>query len=228
MCRALRESGVVTLIATTDADGAGRLEVETGQCVTYENVPAIFFSRQLSEAYKYSRPLAQWLGAHVREFDMVHIHAVFSHASLAAAQACRKEGIPYVVRPLGTLDPWSLRQKSWRKKLFWHLGVKRLLAGAARIHYTTSTERKLAEASLGLAGGVVIPLGIEADLFNQHREANNGSPASSSVTSPYVLVLSRLHRKKGLEVLLPAFLSLVKYPEFAAWKLVLAGDGEAK
>jgi glycosyltransferase involved in cell wall biosynthesis len=191
-------------------------------------VPAIFFSRQWSEAYKYSRPLAQWLAAHVREFDVAHIHAVFSHASLAAAKACRKAGVPYIVRPLGTLDPWSLRQKSWRKKLFWRLCVKQMLEGAARIHYTTSAERKLAESSLRLARGVVIPLGIEGDLFKQHAERHNGSSALSSVTSPYVLVLSRLHHKKGLELLLPAFLSLVKYPEFAAWKLVLAGDGEAK
>jgi glycosyltransferase involved in cell wall biosynthesis len=38
--------------------------------------------------------------------------------------------------------------------------------------------------------------------------------------------MSRLHQKKGLEVLLPAFLSLVKKPEFAKWQLVLAGEGE--
>ena len=35
--------------------------------------------------------------------------------------------MPYLVRPLGTLDPWSLKQKSVRKRLFWHLGVKRML-----------------------------------------------------------------------------------------------------
>src|SRR5205085_1067284 len=108
MCRALRGGGVDTLIATTDADGEGRLAVELGRHTLFKDVPAIFFSRQWSEAYKYSRPLAHWLDAHVGDFDVVHIHAVFSHACLAAAKACRKRGVPYVVRPLGTLDPWSL------------------------------------------------------------------------------------------------------------------------
>ncbi len=228
MCGALRERGVSTLIATTDADGEGRLAVELGRPISYRNVPTIFFSRQWSEAYKYSHPLASWLDTHVDDFDVVHIHAVFSHSSLAAARACRKKGVPYIVRPLGTLDPWSLRQKRLRKRLFWHLGVRQMLAGAAAIHYTTVAERKLAEESLGLTRGVVIPLGIEADLFNQPEETKSAARALPSVEPPYVLVLSRLHPKKGLEVLLPAFLSLVKRPEFAEWKLVLAGDGETK
>src|SRR6185503_20507295 len=42
---------------------------------------------------------------------------------------------------------------------------------------------------------------------------------------PYMLVLSRLHPKKGLDVLIDAFLSLVQAPQFAQWRLVLAGDG---
>lgn len=226
MCRALRESGVDTLIATTDADGEGRLAVELGRQGLYEDVPAIFFSRQWSEAYKYSQPLARWLNEHVCDFDVVHIHAVFSHACLAAAQACRQTKVPYVVRPLGTLDPWSLEQKPLRKKLFWQLGVRQMLVGAAAIHYTTAAEQSLAEEALGLARGVVIPLGIEADLFNQPEETKPAASAPPATKSPYVLVLSRLHQKKGLEILLPAFLALVKQPAFTEWKLVLAGEGE--
>lgn len=222
MCRASRAYGVDTLIATTDADGEARLAVPHGQQISYETVPAIFFPRQWSEAYKYSHPLAHWLGERTRDFDVVHIHAVFSHACLAAAQTCRKQGVPYVVRPLGTLDPWSLKQKRFRKELFWHLGVRQMLRGAAAMHYTTVAERRLAEESLGLTRGAVIPLGIEADLFEQTK-----SSLPPLVTAPYVLVLSRLHHKKGLDILLPAFLSLAKRSEFVEWKLVLAGEGEA-
>jgi len=44
---------------------------------------------------------------------------------------------------------------------------------------------------------------------------------------PYVLVLSRLHPKKALEVLVDSFVSLSKRPEFRNWRLVLAGEGPA-
>lgn len=229
MCRALREQGVDILIATTDADGKGRLPVKLGRRVLYQDVPAIFFPRQWSEAYKYSKPLARWLDAHASDFNVVHIHAVFSHACMAAAKACRKKGVPYIVRPLGTLDPWSLKQKRLRKKLFWHLSVRRMLDGAAAIHYTALPEQKMAEEYLGLARGIVIPLGIEVDSLDGAKKAEGHEEPDVSLNwSPYVLVLSRLHQKKGLELLVPAFLSLTERREFAEWKLVLAGDGDAE
>jgi glycosyltransferase involved in cell wall biosynthesis len=229
MCRALRDEGVSTLIATTDADGKGRLAVELERPVSFNNVPTIFFSRQWSEAYKYSWPLARWLEAHVADFDVVHIHAVFSHACLAAARACRKRGVPYIVRPLGTLDPWSLKQKSTKKKLLWHLSVKRMLDGAGAIHYTAIPEQKLAEESLNLGRGIVVPLGIEMDSIGGNGDKETPQALDPHLGNhPYVLVLSRLHPKKGLELLLPAFLSLAKQSEFAEWKLVLAGEGDSE
>src|SRR4029079_17546448 len=44
---------------------------------------------------------------------------------------------------------------------------------------------------------------------------------------PYVLVLSRLHPKKGLDVLIDAFLSLFQKEKLGTWRLVIAGDGPA-
>jgi glycosyltransferase involved in cell wall biosynthesis len=224
MCRALLERNVEVLIATTDADGDGKLPFKLGELTQCNDVPIIFFPRQWSEAYKYSRPFADWLDEHVTEFDVVHIHAVFSHSCLAAAKACRGKRVPYVVRPLGTLDPWSLKQKSFRKSIFWHFGVKQMLNGAAAIHYTAEAEKQAAEVHRGLTRGVVITLGIETD--SSPAEAA-GSKSNKPGDPPYVLVLSRLHQKKGLEVLIPAFLSVTKQAEFARWKLVLAGEGEA-
>jgi glycosyltransferase involved in cell wall biosynthesis len=227
MCRALRGGGIETLIATTDADGDGRLAVGHGRVVSYEGEPAIFFPRQFSEAYKYSRPLARWLRGHVAEYDLVHIHAVFSHACIAAARACRKAGVPYIVRPLGTLDPWSLAQKRLKKRLFWHLGVKRMLEGASAIHYTAAPEQQLVEESLGLSRGVVVPLGVDVAPASSAAAEEQPTAGPPSGRSPYILVLSRLHPKKGLDLLLLAFLSLAGRREFSDWKLVLAGEGDA-
>ncbi len=42
-----------------------------------------------------------------------------------------------------------------------------------------------------------------------------------------MLVLSRLHPKKGLDVLIDAFIALTQRPEFDRWRLVMAGDGPA-
>ena len=184
----------------------------------HNGIPTIFFPWQFGTSYKYSRPFAQWLNKHVADFDLVHVHAVFNHASGAAARACLKHGVPYVVRPLGTLDPWSMRQKSFKKKMFWWLHGKRLLSSAAVIHYTTEGEKQATEQSLGLNHGAVVPLGVDSQ--NLGYDAALEAPRD-----PYVLFLSRLHPKKAVHVLVPAFLSAAKRVRDRNWRLVIAGDG---
>ncbi len=230
MARALPDQGIKVLIATTDADGPRRLPVAHASALSWQGVPAIFFRRQWSEAFKYSGQLASWLHNHVADFDVVHIHAVFSHACLAAANACRGSGVPYIVRPLGTLDPWSLQQKPLRKQLLWHAGVKRMLHRAAAIHYTTAAEQRLAERPLGLRRGVVIPLGVDEELFGQACQSEDTRRRDRLFGSrnPYVLVIGRLHPKKRLDLLIDVFLELTSTPSYRHWRLVVAGDGEVE
>jgi glycosyltransferase involved in cell wall biosynthesis len=229
MCRALGQRGVEVLIATTDADGSARLAVETGRASAHQGVPTIFFPRQWSERFGYSRPLADWLDENVARFDAVHVHAVFSHPCLAAARACRRRGVPYVIRPLGSLDPWSMRRRALLKRVMWLACVGRMLRRAAAVHYTTHEERRLAESSLGLTRGVVIPLGIEMNDPQQRGEDASFRQRHPMLDGrPYILTLSRVHPKKNLELLLEAFLSLAGRHEYHDWCLVIAGDGEAR
>jgi glycosyltransferase involved in cell wall biosynthesis len=122
-----------------------------------------------------------------------------------------------------------------------------MMAGAATIHYTTRAEFDRVKDSLGLTRGSVIPLGIgssDSVLGPQPSsparvECNHvpnqgcagwgqaGTPAVPGRRGPYVLFLSRLHPKKGLDVLIKAFVAVHKNPEFSEWRLVIAGDGDA-
>ena len=224
MCRALQQEGIEVLLVTTDA-GISEDRMGNGQVCDYKGVPAMIFPSQLGESFKYSRPLASWLSENVRDFGLAHIHAVFNHSSIAAAHVCHRNGVPYIVRPLGTLDPWSMTQKSLRKNLFWQIAGKGMLRRAAAVHYTTETERRATEKLFGLNHGKVIALGIETTSATTLSRDGLAHYFPSFASDPYVLVLSRLHPKKGLDVLIDAFLALVQEPKFAHWRLVLAGDG---
>jgi glycosyltransferase involved in cell wall biosynthesis len=231
MCGSLTAKGIDVLLASTDDDLPSQNRPgapKRGAITRYKNLPAIFFPIQLGTSFKYSRPFALWLGEHVSDYDLVHIHAIFNHSSIAAARACREKRIPYIVRPLGTLDPWSMKQKSLRKRLFWKAGVKSMLTSAAAIQYTTKGEQDAVESSLGLNHGVVVPLGVEKPTTpGPEAVMKLGARLPALLDHPYVLVLSRLHPKKALEVLVEAFVSLIKHQEFRNWRLVLAGDGPA-
>lgn len=216
MCRALQEQRIEVFLATTSH---GLTQANTDGVTEYKGVPARFFEVQVGASFKYSRPFTNWLKTSVRDFDLVHIHAVFNHASVAAARECRKEGVPYVVRPLGTLDPWSMKQKAGRKKIFWSLVGKRMLRRSAAVHYTAVGEKTATEESLGINHGRVIALGVEVTLAARTKRATDCFPVLAGYR--YLLLLSRLDPKKNVEILIDAFKSL----RDDAWRLVIAGDG---
>lgn len=213
MCRALMQQGIEVLLLSTRDGLSGDCDV-----VEYKGVPAILFPSQWGASFKYSRPLASWLTSNIKNFQLAHIHAVFNHSSVAAAKASRDARVPYIVRPLGTLDPWSMTQKSLRKRVFWQLAGKRMLGHAAAVHYTSEMEKISTERHFGLNHGRVIALGIDANGSNSNGKSRG---------EPYVLVLSRLHPKKGLDVFIDAFLALIQQKKLANWRLVIAGDGPA-
>src|SRR5258705_6552250 len=225
MCRSLQEQGIEVLIASTNA-GLSDDQISTGVQVNYKGVPAIFFPAQLGDSFKYSRPLRVWLDAKVKDFDIVHIHAVFNHACVTAARACRNHDVPYVVRPLGSLDPWSMKQKPLRKMLYWHFAARRMLQDASMVHYTSPAEQQATEQSLKLNHGRVVPLGIDQENESTPLDTRRLDHVFPELAKhPYVLVLSRLLPTKGIDVLLDAFLALAKQNGFADWRLVLAGEG---
>jgi len=76
----------------------------------------------------------------VARADVVHIHAVWEEILHKAAQAAQRQQVPYIVRPCGMLDPWSL--KRWRifKKGLLTWRIRKNLNQAMALHCTSDTE----------------------------------------------------------------------------------------
>jgi glycosyltransferase involved in cell wall biosynthesis len=155
----------------------------------------------------------------------VHIHGVWETLLKAAAGMAYKRKIPYCFRPAGMLDPWSLRQKKWKKKLAMAMGTRRALGRAAFIHTLNSDEAALIEPLKLGAPCIVLPNGVFLDEIDP-------LPARGSFRKKFervgdhrlVLFLSRLHYKKGQDYLADAFaLVAEKFPDV---HLVVAGPDE--
>lgn len=157
-----------------------------------------------------------------RGVDLMHGHGLWQHLVHWGASVCRARSIPYVLRPCGMLDPWSLGQGRWKKRLFLALKARKDLELAAGLHYTTETERRLAEP-LGIkAKSFVIPNGLDWSEFETLPAVGSFRSEYSIGDRPLVVYLSRLHHKKGLDLLLPAFAAGA--PSDAV--LALVGPGE--
>ncbi|MDZ4401079.1 glycosyltransferase [Prosthecobacter sp.] len=211
MARALAARGIRVDVATTDDDGPGRRlkEVPHGVPVDQEGFRVFYFPKQ-TEFYKVSIPLLIWLRRHVADYDVVHVHAVFSFSTLAAGWACRLRGVPFIVRPLGVLNTWGMNnRRRWIKTLSFRLLDKPVLDHASAIHYTSRQEADEA-ARLGIrARAAVIPLGMDLGPFSSLPSPELFTarfPATAG--RPIILFLSRLDPKKNVELLLEAMARL--------------------
>src|SRR6266478_6931973 len=97
MARALSQRGIGVTIATTDDDGRGKRQgVALGQRTDDQRIHYIYF-RKNTEFYKFSFQLTRWLLKHVTDFEVVHIHALFSYSSVVAGFVARSRQIPYII-----------------------------------------------------------------------------------------------------------------------------------
>jgi glycosyltransferase involved in cell wall biosynthesis len=212
MCAALnRLPGVQVEIASTDADGAGR-SIDPKSLPT-GTVPLHLFRRDFSEQWKFSRGLAGWLWRHARDYDWLHVHALWSFSTAAACAAARRHGVPVVVRPCGMLSPYTWERGAWKKQLYWRAVERRNVAGARWVHVTSPAEAREVQ-SVGLAPKtppVIIPQGIDEPAWRTEPRPDYLGQRCGAVAGdrPVVLFLSRLHPKKGIvDYLLPAFARL--------------------
>lgn len=213
MVRALRARGVDAEIATTTDDGDGVLDVPVEQLTEREGVPVRYFDRwspplRAVREFAYSRPLARWLEKAVGSYDLLHVHAIFSYPSTRAMSTARHRGVPYINRPLGQLCEWSLQRRAWKKRAYLALVERTNLNAAAAIQYMTEQEQQEAQG-LGLcAPSFVAPHGIDLPALLPDARAQLRQRLGLPADAKIVLFLSRVHPKKGLELLIPALAQL--------------------
>jgi glycosyltransferase involved in cell wall biosynthesis len=166
------------------------------------------------------------LGATIPGYDLLHLHGVWDPVLWQSARVSQRLHTPYIIAPHGMLDPWSLRQKAWKKRAALALGWRRVLNRSAFLHVLNSDERQLL-ARLGLTCPTeVIPNGVFIDELENFSprdffEATYGFPGRR-----VVLFFGRLHHKKGLDFLADAFKIL--HESLPDVHLVVAGpDGGA-
>ncbi len=227
MVRALRRVGVDTRLLSSDDDVGGRLPVPLNEWVEQAGLPTFFLPRVPSRqhsliGFTFTPGFPAWCRRHLHEFDFVHVHTVFSHPANAAMAAARRLRVPYTVRPLGQLCDWSLRQRAWIKRLQLALVTRRNINAAAFLHVTSAMEAEETMRNGFRCPVLVQPHGLDLPpVFPDARETLRRElrvPADRTLA----VFLSRLHPKKGLEILFEA-MARQRGKDF---DLVVAGTGE--
>jgi glycosyltransferase involved in cell wall biosynthesis len=220
LCKSLARLGVEVDVATTTVDGDATLQVPVGVPVDRDGVGVRYFESPRLRRLYWSPGLARHLRAHLREYDLLHLHSVFLWPTSYAARIARAHGVPYVLSPRGMLVDTLIRRRNRWIKLAWiNLFEKRNLRAAAMVHFTSEIEASDA-AALGLEwpGHCVIPNGVDLEPGPGEEQVNTTGIAFGG--QPYVMFLGRLNWKKGLDRLISG---MARIPEAS---LLIAGNDE--
>jgi glycosyltransferase involved in cell wall biosynthesis len=229
---ALRARGLNAVVLATNADGHhDRLDVPLGSLVDLGPARIGYGDRSRPYRLKNSWQQARQVWQLAARASVLHVHGTYLAHAVWAHRAARHHGVPYVVQPHGSLEPYQQRRGRLRKAVFDAAGGDALLSDAAFLVAASPAERANLMARVPGATVHALPLGVS---LPAPRIPAGLSPAdrhrlAAVRRADRVVFVGRLAAKKRPDVLVDAWASVAR-PEGAEQDgggvLVVAGPGE--
>lgn len=188
-------------------------------------------------SYQYHPLLIDWLEENLPKFDAVIVHGIWQFPNYAVYKAVKRlkkqnNKVPKVVVMFhGMMDPYfqkaaDRKWKAWRNEIVWRLTEKKAINAADALFFTCEEELLLARTTFK---GYRPQKEINVGFGIQHPPLKTAAMAAAfgetlpNLTNRYWLFLSRIHPKKGIDLLIDAYNELsLKMPSLP--DLVIAGS----
>jgi glycosyltransferase involved in cell wall biosynthesis len=223
LCQSIASRGHRVIVATCDdADApAGWRERREGVPEVVV-VPTSTMTRQLV-----SRRGLDELAELARQADVAHLHTPWEMCNLQLSRVLRAANVPFVISAHGMLDDYCMNQKGVKKRAYLALAGRRLFERATTVHFTAQAERDQALAYVpGADRAVVQSCSVDLGPYGELP-----GPELALRVFPVIrpeafkiLFLSRIHPKKGVELLIRAAAML--NTSASPIQLLIGGPGE--
>lgn len=161
--------------------------------------------------------MKRWLASEAQDRSrgvVFHNHGMWQMNSIYPAWAVRNSNAKLMVSPRGAFSSWAMANGSVLKRWFWPLFQLPALRKAHCFHATAHSEY-LDIRRLGFSQPVaILPNGV--DIPSIREKALKGRRT--------VIFLGRIHKVKGLDILLPAWRAVQE--QFSDWELKIAGPDD--
>lgn len=218
----LAKRGITTSIFTTI------MEKDEQENLFQPKGVGLFVSQQsfLARGWPYYSPeLKKNIMKEMSKFDIIHIHDIWHYPCYAAYRIAKRADKPYIITTQGTLEPWALKYKGLRKRIYMSLVQKRILQEAASIHALTDEETKHIRA-IGIENTIIkIPNGIDPQEFQNlppRKDLDRLFPGLQG--KRVILFLGRIHPIKGLDLLAKTFGKIARERDDV--RLLIAGPNK--
>ena len=219
LCLSLTRLGVEVDILTVDGAHSKSLMAAHEQGVGLYSFPAKYIG-----GIRYTPGISQYLSENSHKYDIIHNHGHWLHPNWSACFYAKKNKIPFVTTPNGTLVSGMLKRSRMKKLVAWMLFDKHIIKYAKVIHSLSEFEshemgRKIKKQSQKIR---VIPNGVFPPSQKSTDSLNKLQKVLKPKNEKILLFLSRVHPIKGIIDLLDAWCTL----DNPDWKLVVVGPVE--
>jgi glycosyltransferase involved in cell wall biosynthesis len=222
LCRGLATLGVDVTVYTTNGSGDGWLDIPINQLVEIGGVKVYYFHTELPRIFRYSKALKEACSKNIRSFDIVHIASFWNYPGIPTGKEVRRNNIPYVISPHGTLTSYALSHSRLKKWLYMKSIELRNLKGAAAVHFTTEVEREATAHLRFQNASFVIPNGLDFKEFEILPSRNKAHHQLGIPGGVIVLTyLGYLDYIKKLDMIILAIARIIK--KFTNVRLLIAG-----
>lgn len=150
--------------------------------------------------WQYSREYSRWIKRNVSEYDAIIVNSLFLAHTFSVCRNARKKGIPYALRPHGSLNEADMANKKFAKKLYIRL-IEKINLSRAKYIFCTSDAEALQLARLGYSNAITIPLGVNPTFTALERQ-------NRLIARRSVLYIGRISKKKNIQIIISAIARL--------------------
>ena len=220
----VRKGHEVTVYTSAALDAHRKMD-HVDNLIIIDGIAVHYFSYIMHHYTFFITPgIMPFMRKNIKDFDIIHLHDSRCFQGIVARHYAKKYNIPYVLQAHGSVLP--IFQKQQLKKIFDLFFGYKILKDASKVIALTRTEAEQYK-QMGVEENKIetVPNGIDlAEYENLPKRGEFRRKYGIRDNEKIILYLGRIHRTKGIDLLVRAFSETSK--EIDNIRLVLVGPDD--